>query len=244
MRIKARSPGQNGVRERAFGSLKYERLYLLDIADGDQLSAHAEDYRLEFNHIRPHEALAWNRPKDVHLGLADPDRTQLSDRPNPANSLTRDTKIASKSLLVRRLNALVATVCTPLAAPVVATARLRGGNAGSARGAAGLVAEAIATAREAGCTGIVVVRADSAYYGGGVRRSLSACRGALLDHRQGRPEGSGRDRRHRRRRVGRDQVPRGDLRRGQRPRGSPTPRSPRCATPRSPPAAPTPSRAG
>jgi len=75
-------------------------------------------------------------------------------------------KVASKSLLVRGLNALVATVSTPLAAPVVATARLRGGNAGSARGAASLVAEAIATARETGATGILVVRADSAYYGG------------------------------------------------------------------------------
>lgn len=73
-------------------------------------------------------------------------------------------KIASKSLLVRGLNALVATVSTPLSAPVIAAARLRGGNAGSARGAATLVAEAINTAREAGAAGTIVVRADSAYY--------------------------------------------------------------------------------
>jgi putative transposase len=72
VRIKARSPGQNGVRERAFGSLKYERLYLHDIADGNDLWAHAEDYRAEFNHVRPHEALSWHRPIDVHLGIADP----------------------------------------------------------------------------------------------------------------------------------------------------------------------------
>jgi hypothetical protein len=83
------------------------------------------------------------------------------------------TKVASKSLLVRGLNALVATVMTPLATPVVATARLRGGNAGSVRGAASLVADAITTAREAGCTGLVVVRADSAYYGGAF---VAACR--------------------------------------------------------------------
>jgi hypothetical protein len=75
-------------------------------------------------------------------------------------------KIASKSLLVRGLNALVATVSTPVCAPVVAAARLRGGNAGSARGAATFVAEAIGTARECGATGMVVVRADSAYYAG------------------------------------------------------------------------------
>ena len=32
----------------------------------------AEDYRTEYNEVRPHEAIAWNRPLDVHLGLADP----------------------------------------------------------------------------------------------------------------------------------------------------------------------------
>jgi hypothetical protein len=56
---------------------------------------------------------------------------------------------ASKSLLVRGLNVPAATGCAPLAAPVVTAARLRGGTAGSARGAASLVAEAIGTAREA-----------------------------------------------------------------------------------------------
>jgi hypothetical protein len=48
------------------------------------------------------------------------------------------TKIGGKSLLVRGLNALAATVSTPLAAPVIAATRLRGGNAASARGAASL----------------------------------------------------------------------------------------------------------
>jgi hypothetical protein len=85
------------------------------------------------------------------------------------------TKIASKSLLVRGLNVLAATVSTPIAAPVVAAARLRGGNAGSARGAASLVAEAITTARAAGATGMIVVRADSAYYAGVF---VAACRRA------------------------------------------------------------------
>ena len=45
------------------------------------------------------------------------------------------TKIQGKSLLVRGLNALAAVICTPLAAPVIAAARLRGGTANSARGA-------------------------------------------------------------------------------------------------------------
>jgi hypothetical protein len=56
------------------------------------------------------------------------------------------TKIQGKSVLVRGLNALIGTVSTPLAAPVAAAARLRGGNAPSARGAASLAAQAIGTA--------------------------------------------------------------------------------------------------
>ncbi len=74
------------------------------------------------------------------------------------------TKIQGKSLLVRGLNALVAAVSTPLAAPVAAATRLRGGNAPSSRGAASLAAQAVGTARACGCTGTIVVRMDSAYY--------------------------------------------------------------------------------
>jgi hypothetical protein len=75
------------------------------------------------------------------------------------------TKIQGKSLLVRGLNVLAATISTPLAAPVIAGVRLRGGNAASARGAASLITEAVGTARAAGCTGTLVVRMDSAFYG-------------------------------------------------------------------------------
>ena len=78
------------------------------------------------------------------------------------------TKIQGKQVAVRGLNALAATISTPLAAPVIAATRLRGGNAASVRGAASLVARAIATARECGCTGMIIVRADSAYYAGEV----------------------------------------------------------------------------
>jgi hypothetical protein len=74
------------------------------------------------------------------------------------------TKISGKSLLVRGLNVLAATISTPLAAPVIAATRLRGGSAGSARGAASFITEAIGTAREAGCSATIVVRMDSAYY--------------------------------------------------------------------------------
>jgi hypothetical protein len=74
------------------------------------------------------------------------------------------TKIQGKSLLVRGLNALVATIGTPLGAPVIAATRLRGGNAACARGAAKFAADAVAAARATGCTGRLVVRADSAFY--------------------------------------------------------------------------------
>jgi hypothetical protein len=85
------------------------------------------------------------------------------------------TKIQGKSLLVRGLNALAATISTPLAAPVIAATRLRGGNAHSARGAASFAAQAVSTARAAGCSGTLAVRADSAFYSaaftGAVRRA-------------------------------------------------------------------------
>jgi hypothetical protein len=74
-------------------------------------------------------------------------------------------KIQGKSLLLRGLSALAATVSAPIAAPVIAGVRLRGGNAGPARGAAGFAAEAAGTARACGATGIIAARTDSAHYG-------------------------------------------------------------------------------
>jgi hypothetical protein len=66
---------------------------------------------------------------------------------------------------VKGLNALLATISTPLSAPVIAATRLRQGSTNSVRGAAKLLADALATARRAGATGLLIVRADSAYYG-------------------------------------------------------------------------------
>lgn len=69
---------------------------------------------------------------------------------------------------VKGLNALLATISTPQAAPVIVAARLRRGSANSARGAARLVADALKTAARAGADpkagALVIVRADSAYY--------------------------------------------------------------------------------
>jgi hypothetical protein len=69
---------------------------------------------------------------------------------------------------VKGLNALLAIVSTPSSAPVIAAARLRKGSTNSARGADRFVADALITARKAGATGVLVLRADSAYYGSDV----------------------------------------------------------------------------
>ena len=65
---------------------------------------------------------------------------------------------------VKGLNALLATISTPLGAPVIAATRLRHGATNSVRGAAKLLSDALATAARAGACGLVIVRADSAFY--------------------------------------------------------------------------------
>ena len=65
---------------------------------------------------------------------------------------------------VKGLNAQLAVLSSPTCAPVVAAARLRKGNAVSGHGAKRLVWDSVATARAAGVTGQVMVRADSGYY--------------------------------------------------------------------------------
>jgi hypothetical protein len=64
----------------------------------------------------------------------------------------------------KTLHPLLATLSTPIARPVVAGIRLRKGKAADVRGAAAFAAEALVTAREAGCTGAIVVRGDSKFY--------------------------------------------------------------------------------
>ena len=73
------------------------------------------------------------------------------------------TKIAGKQVLRRGLSPLATTISTVDGAPVVAGIRLRAGRAGSGKGAASMVREAIRTARAAGATGPILVRGDSAY---------------------------------------------------------------------------------
>jgi len=65
---------------------------------------------------------------------------------------------------VKGLNALLATVSTPLVAPAIAGCRLRKGATNSTRGAHRLLADALVTAKAAGARGLLIVRADSAFY--------------------------------------------------------------------------------
>jgi hypothetical protein len=82
------------------------------------------------------------------------------------------------------LNALLAVISTPVSAPLIAATRLRKGSTNSVRGAAKLLADALATARRAGAAGLIIVRANSAYYGAdivaargraGARSRISIC---------------------------------------------------------------------
>jgi hypothetical protein len=88
-------------------------------------------------------------------------------------------KVGGYQVLLRGLNPLVATISTPDAAPVIAATQLRAGNAASVRGAASLVAEAIATTKAvlatqpASAGGEIVLRADSAFYS---RKVIAAAR--------------------------------------------------------------------
>ena len=85
------------------------------------------------------------------------------------------TKIAGKQVLRKGLSPLATTLSTPTGAPVISGIRLRAGKAGSGKGAASMVTDAIGVARAAGAVGEVLVRGDSAY---GHSAVVRACRRA------------------------------------------------------------------
>lgn len=64
------------------------------------------------------------------------------------------------------LNHLIVTLSSPISPPVILTAGLRKGSCDSRHGAAAMLREAITLARRAGATGMIVVRADSAFFTG------------------------------------------------------------------------------
>jgi putative transposase len=67
IRTRIRSPQTNGVVERFFGTLKYEHLYRGYIGDGDALDMEVHRFRIIYNTIRPHQALADHTPRHAYL---------------------------------------------------------------------------------------------------------------------------------------------------------------------------------
>jgi hypothetical protein len=102
---------------------------------------------------------------------------------------------------VKGLNALIATVSTPLSAPVICATRLRKGSTNSARGAARLVADALVAAKAAGAggpdgKGLIVLRADSAFYNHDVIAAARRARVRFWHHRPDEPRSEHRDQQH------------------------------------------------
>jgi hypothetical protein len=101
------------------------------------------------------------------------------------------TKISGRTVLRRGLSPLAVTISTPVAAPVIAGVRPRAGRAGSAKGAASMVTEAVNTTVAAGADASnILVRGDSAYCSGkvvaavvktGARFSFAIARNPAVD---------------------------------------------------------------
>ena len=152
------------------------------------LGTHLRGYR--FGHVRQLDAVASRllvRLAQVSPILAGADRLVYVD----VDDTVRETHGYRKQgaaygySRVKGLNAQLAIVSTPLSAPVIAATRFRKGNIDSGHGAARLIGDTLATLRRAVPTtpGLVIVRADSAYFrhdviaaatAGGARFSVTA----------------------------------------------------------------------
>ena len=157
-----------------------------------------------FGHVRQLDAVATRLVTGLHDRtslLAGIDGPVLVDIDDTIIEVHRHAKEGSGYGYsgVRGLNALITTVTTGRAAPVIAGQRLRKGACGSARGAARMVADTVAAVRRLRSTesaGLVLLRGDSAFYGHLTVRG-AARRGSGVDHRAPGPEGHRRHRRHR-----------------------------------------------
>jgi len=79
IRTRKKAPWTNGMIERFFRSIKYERLYRHDIGDGVELARHVRDYRTIYNAIRPHEAIDMRRPLEHYR------QTPTTNFPDPGS---------------------------------------------------------------------------------------------------------------------------------------------------------------
>src|SRR6195952_378351 len=128
---------------------------------------------LKFGHVRQLDAVAARFLTDLtgHAGLIDTAATltyvDMDDTIRRTYGYAKQGSGYGYSG-VKGLNALLATVSSADRAPVIVATRLRKGSANSARGAARLVADTLKTIKTCGVSGTVILRADSAFYGGDV----------------------------------------------------------------------------
>jgi transposase InsO family protein len=79
IRTRKKSPQTNGVIERYHGAIKIEQLWRELPADGAEMTSMVQAFRQLYNHVRPHETLADDRP--IERYLANPDNTSTATAP-------------------------------------------------------------------------------------------------------------------------------------------------------------------
>lgn len=95
VRTRFRSPWTNGVIERFFGSVKYERLYREEITNGYELGQELDSYRHLYDYVRPHEHLpkadprdGFHTPAEAYLAPPPPDPAEPIHLPNTGPPLS------------------------------------------------------------------------------------------------------------------------------------------------------------
>jgi putative transposase len=91
VRTRRKSPQTNGVIERYHGAIKIEALWRDLPADGAEMTRMVDEFRQLYNHVRPHETLAGDRP--IERYLADP-HTTPSDTLNATAPTRQNTRIS------------------------------------------------------------------------------------------------------------------------------------------------------
>jgi hypothetical protein len=126
-----------------------------------------------FGHVRQLDATAWRwlvrlaGTAPIVAGIDDYALVDIDDTIKEVHGYQKQGSGFGYSG-VRGLNALLGIVSTPTAAPIIIGSRLRRGAAGSPRGAKRFVADILTTVRRlrsSTATGLVLLRADSAFYG-------------------------------------------------------------------------------
>lgn len=126
-----------------------------------------------FGHVRQLDAVAWRwlvnvaAVTSITTGIDDYALVDIDDTIKEVHGYQKQGSGYGYSG-VRGLNALIGIVSTPTTAPIIIGSRLRKGAAGSPRGAGKFVGDTLATVRRLRsktASGLVLLRADSAFYG-------------------------------------------------------------------------------